>query len=70
MRDWLLAILITNMKEIYILKDDYAPDAGSRIYGVYSTLEKAKEAMEHYESDDNEYGQGCDSLDIESHRVE
>ena len=54
------------MKEqyVYILKDDYAPDAGSRIYGVYSTREKAEEAQEKYESEDNEYETACDSLDI------
>jgi hypothetical protein len=55
---------------VYILKDDYAPDAGSRIYGVYSTRAKAEKAMEEYESDDNEYGNGCDSLDISSYDVE
>ncbi len=54
---------------IYILKDDYNPD-GSRIYGVYSSMEKAQEAMEIYESEDNEYGVSCDSLDIESFVVQ
>jgi hypothetical protein len=49
---------------VYILKNDYSPD-GSRIYGVYSTREKAKKAKERYESDDNEYGESCDTLDID-----
>ncbi len=56
--------------QVFILKNDYAPDAGSKIYGVYSTIEKAYEAMERYESEDNEYGKGCDSLDVVCHSVE
>lgn len=56
-------------KDVYILIDNYDPD-GARIYGVYSTYAKAEKAQEIYESDDNEYGKGCDSLDIESHEVE
>jgi hypothetical protein len=51
-------------KTVYILKDDYAPDAGSRIYGVYSTYEKAEEAMEYYGNENEDYGEGCESLDI------
>lgn len=57
-------------QRIYILKDDYAPDAGSRVYGVYSTSEKASEFLERYEGDDNEFGRGCDSLDVSSYIVE
>lgn len=55
---------------VYILKDDYAPDAGSRIYGVYSTREKALADQARYESDDNEYGEACDSLSISSYVLE
>lgn len=58
------------MKTVYILKDDYAPDAGSRIYGVYSTYEKAEEAMDYFSEENDTYGEGCDSLDIDSHEVE
>jgi len=49
--------------KVYILQDEYASD-GPKIYGVYSTIEKAKNAKKEYESDDNEYGKSCDSLDI------
>jgi hypothetical protein len=55
--------------KVYILKDDYAPD-GCRIYGVYSTYEKAEEAQARYESDDNEFGKACESLDIDSYTVQ
>ena len=58
------------MKIVYILKDDYAPDAGSRIYGVYSTRAKAQEAMDYFSEENDDYGPGCDSLDIDSYDVE
>jgi hypothetical protein len=54
---------------VFILKDDYAPD-NSRIYGVYSTRAKALAAKEIYESDENEYGKGCDSLEIDTFELE
>ena len=56
--------------KIYILKDDYNPDVGSRIYGVYSTCDKAVAAQARYESEDNEYGTACESLDIKSFELE
>lgn len=54
---------------VYILKDDYAPDAGSRIYGVYSTREKAQEDMDFYSEENEVYGEGCNSLDIREFEV-
>ena len=55
---------------VYIIKDDYAPDAGRRIFGVYSTREKAEAAQDRYESEDNEYSEAFDPLDIRSFELE
>ena len=43
-------------KEIYLLVDDYTPDAGSTIYGAFSTRELAEERLAKLSSYDNEYG--------------
>ncbi len=58
------------MREVYILKDDYAPDAGSRIYGVFSSKEKADEMKEYYSNENDTFGEGCDSLSIVSYFVD
>jgi hypothetical protein len=57
-------------QHVYILKDDYSPDTGSRIYGVYSTSDKASKALSVYESEENEYEQSCDSLDYVRYTVQ
>ena len=45
------------MKDVYLLVDDYTPDAGSTIWGVYSTREKAENALKHLEDgENNEWG--------------
>ena len=40
---------------VYILMDEYTPD-GPTIYGVYSSEEKAKNALNELSSNNNEYG--------------
>ena len=52
-------------KQVFILKNDYVPDAGSMIYGVYATRELAEKAEARYASDDNEFGEGCEELEID-----
>lgn len=58
------------MKIIYLLVDDYTPDAGSTIYGAYTTLELAKKALEHLEdAENNEYGENLnedDTIEVRS----
>jgi len=56
-------------KKVYIVMDDYTPDAGSTIYGVYSTNGLAEKAVEELESEDNEYGRNMNeegTIDIRS----
>jgi len=44
------------MKEVYIVKNDYKPDPGTWIYGIYNTLQKAKNALAHIQSgEEKEY---------------
>ncbi len=60
------------MTEVYYLIDDYTPDAGSTIYGMYSTMEKAQKALEELENPNNEYGENMnedDTIDIRSEKV-
>lgn len=57
---------------VWMLIDDYTPDAGSTIYGVYSSMELAELALEELESENNEYGKNMnedDSIDIRYERV-
>lgn len=57
---------------VFMLIDDYTPDAGSSIYGVFSTDELAQRRLKDLSSDDNEYGRDLnknDTIDIRSERV-
>ena len=58
---------------VYLLIDDYTPDGNSTVYGVYSTSEKAEEALARLEdAENNEYGSNLnenDTIQIESYNV-
>lgn len=42
---------------IYLLKNDYLPDAGSMIYGAYTTFETAQKALEFLaDAENNPWG--------------
>jgi len=60
------------MSDVWIVIDDYAPDAGSDIHGCYATMELAEQAMKEYGTDDNEFGeaQDIDNWDIRSLSVQ
>ena len=64
---------VTEIKmEVWMLVDDYTPDAGSTIYGVYISEEVAELALEELESEDNEYGCNMneeDTIEIRRERV-
>ena len=58
---------------VYVIKDDFTSDAGSTIYGIYSTREKAEAAFAILEDPDkNAYGCNLnenDTLEIDSHTL-
>lgn len=60
--------------EVFILKDDYTEDAGSTIYGVFSSQEKAEEALAILEDPErNPYGRNLNTdktLEIESYTID
>ena len=61
------------MKKVYILIDDYTPDAGSTIYGVYVTKKAAETRLKELENEDNEYGQNMNednTIDIQEYEIE
>ncbi len=50
--------------KVYLVIDDYTPDAGSSIYGAFSTYEKAEQyltvgLLEEYGDDVNERDCAC-----------
>ena len=60
------------LMKVYLLIDDYTPDVGSTIYGVFATEALAQEKLDSLSSDDNEYG--CsqnedDTIYIQEERV-
>jgi len=58
--------------EVFLIIDDYSPDAGSRLWGFFSTIEAANERLNQLESDDNEYGSNQnkdETIEIVSHKV-
>ena len=61
-------------QELYIVLDNYTPDAGSTIYGVFPTNELAKQCIAHLEdADNNPYGQNMneeDTIEIYSTSLE
>jgi len=56
--------MVSKLKEVWLVVDDYTPDAGSTIYGVFATQELAEARLEVLCSEDNEYeedvGSDCD----------
>jgi hypothetical protein len=57
---------------VYILKNDYMPDAGTWIEGVYSTPKKAEERLKLLKSGESEYGfneEDTDNFEIDIHQV-
>jgi len=53
--------------KVYILIDDYTPDAGSTIYGVFATYDLASAKLKELSGDYNEYGCSMnedDTIDI------
>lgn len=42
--------------EVYLLVDDYTPDAGSTIYSAHKTRVGAEAALKELSNPDNEYG--------------
>lgn len=55
-------------QDIYLVIDDYTPDEGSTIYGIYTTRELAQERINQLsDPDKNEYGKDMnedDTLEI------
>lgn len=51
------------MTKVYILIDDYTPEAGSTIYGVFATNKLAEARLKELSSDDNEYGESLNAED-------
>lgn len=43
--------------KVYLLIDDYTPNTGSIIYGIYNTENKAERRLKELENPENEYGQ-------------
>ena len=57
------------MSEVYIVLDNYAPDAGSRIYGIFSTWEKANAYLTKGIFEDYGADHEVDSVEIEEHTL-
>ncbi len=64
---------LKELAEVYIVIDDYTPDAGSTIYGIYFTVELAEKRLKELEDPENEYGCNMnknDSIRIDTDYVE
>ena len=62
------------MNKIYIVIDNYSPDRGSIIYGIFSTKELAKKCVLRLEdADNNEYGENLNednTIEIDEYDID
>jgi hypothetical protein len=60
--------MIDKRTYVYIVKNDYMPEPGSWIEGIYSTEEKAKARVKELQSGESEYSfseDDCENFEIE-----
>ena len=60
---------MADKQEVWLLIDDYTPDAGSTIYGVYETHELAQDYLDNGIKEDYGENMDTDNIDIRPETV-